>query len=67
MPTGRNALQIAHRILIGSAVLLAAILLIHGLALFFARGDRRSLITGVIAAAAGAGLAVYLARFARRR
>ncbi len=62
----RNALDVVHRILIGAAVALSAILLIHGAALYRARGDSRALLTGLVAAAVGVGLSVYLARLSRK-
>lgn len=62
----RGQLYVVHRILIGAAIALSAILLVHGLALFFARGDWRSLATGLIAAGVGVGLSLYLARLSRR-
>ncbi|HUB06571.1 MAG TPA: hypothetical protein VMB50_06205 [Myxococcales bacterium] len=64
---GRNSLYVIHRVLIVSAIVLSVILLVHGLALFFARGDRVSLITGVAAAAVGLALSGYLVRLSRRR
>jgi hypothetical protein len=56
-----------HRLLIGMSIGLSAILLAHGIAEYAAHRDLGSLLTGVVAAAVGVGLALYLRWFLRKR
>jgi hypothetical protein len=56
-----------HRVLIGMAIGLSAILLIHGIALYVAHRDLGSLVTGITASVVGVGLAFYLRWFLRKQ
>ncbi len=64
---GRTGLLFAHRLLIAMAIGLSAILLVHGVARYAARGDVAALGTGIAAAVAGVGLAFYLRWFLRKQ
>ncbi len=67
MPSRPAPLLLAHRVLVASAIGLAALLVVRGAARYAALGDGRALATAVLAAVAGVGLAFYLRWFSKKK